>query len=142
MRQLRAYKSSDFDPVRTIYNESRAAERCFVQGPLGHHGFAALIRQESIHIFESEGQPVGFVSIYLPENFIHHLYVLPDFQGSGIAGDLIAECRVLYGLPLGLKCLVANEKACGFYEAHDWLRFATGTGRDGAYYHYILNEVF
>ncbi|HXM05276.1 MAG TPA: GNAT family N-acetyltransferase, partial [Chthoniobacterales bacterium] len=32
---------------------------------------------------------VGFVGIWRPENFIHHLYVLPEFHRTGIGRALL-----------------------------------------------------
>jgi len=126
--------------VFQVYLDSRAGEYCFHDSDPSISEFRTQINSEVLHLAVQDDGIVGFVAIFLPENFIHHLYVLPDCQGLGVARQLLAECQSLYGLPLSLKCLVANQKACDFYEKLYWKVQYRGEGRDGDYYQYCLGE--
>ena len=60
----------------------------------------------------------GFVSLWEPDCFIHHLYVDPSAQRSGLGRALIARVEALVGhQPITLKCQLANTGAMRFYAA-------------------------
>ena len=82
---------------------------------------------------------VGFAGVWVPERFIHHLYISPEHQGRGIGRLLLTVCRERYGLPMQLKCLVDNHEARDFYETQGWVTGARGTGPDGPHIHYWLH---
>ncbi|MGL6216789.1 MAG: GNAT family N-acetyltransferase, partial [Lacrimispora sphenoides] len=63
---------------------------------------------------------VGFVSIWVPDKFIHNLFVLQDFQCKGVGTALINEAAKRVGLPLTLKCVKENTTAFDYYKAHNW----------------------
>ena len=83
---------------------------------------------------------VAFVGVWRPERFIHHLYVLPECQGLGIAGMLVDACVDRFSMPLSLKSLQANTRACRYYERNNWVAEGTGEGSEGAYNHYWLRS--
>ena len=74
------------------------------------------------------------------ENFIHHLYILPEFQGQGIGKYLLDSCVEKYGVPLNLKCLRENKKACEFYKKNGWTEVSMAKGPDGIYINYRLEN--
>lgn len=47
---------------------------------------------------------------------LESLHVDPAAQGGGIGKALLAHCRALAGPSMELHCLVANDRAIGFYE--------------------------
>ena len=58
--------------------------------------------------------------MYLPDNFIHNLFVHPDFFGKGV-GKLLANAAIeKMGKPIRLKCVSENKKAMKFYENNGW----------------------
>lgn len=63
---------------------------------------------------------VGFISIWEEDKFIHNLFVASNFKRCGVGKALISACVNLIGLPLTLKCVVANEKALKFYISQGW----------------------
>ena len=67
---------------------------------------------------------VGFVSIWVPDKFIHNLFVLQDFQ----------EAIKKVGLPLTLKCVKSNTKAFNYYKSHNWKIEKEEMGSEGLYY--------
>ncbi|GHY46459.1 acetyltransferase [Vibrio cholerae] len=60
------------------------------------------------------GNVAGFISIWEPDNFIHHLYVATEYQGQGVGSMLLNGAKMKYD-NLSLKCMVQNQKALNFY---------------------------
>jgi GNAT superfamily N-acetyltransferase len=82
--------------------------------------FDAQTDEEEIWVAELKGKIEGFAAIWVPDNFIHHLYVAPDHHREGIGEALLDACLGYYGKPLTLKCLKRNENALAFYTAQGW----------------------
>ena len=76
---------------------------------------------------------LGFIAVYEPDNFIHHLFVADDGQGMGVGTKLLAMLTEFNGRPQILKCLVKNEKAMQFYLAKGFVEVGKGTGVVGDY---------
>ncbi|ULQ52066.1 GNAT family N-acetyltransferase [Flavihumibacter fluvii] len=75
----------------------------------------------------------GFISIWMKDNFIHHLYVDPAFQQKGIGSELLKAALELLDAPVTLKCLVKNEKAILFYRKQGFFEMGTGPSAEGRY---------
>ena len=89
---------------------------------------------ELIHLAESEhGTILGFLSVWEPENFIHHLVIAPDHLRQGIGQALLADLQQRLPGPFRLKCLVANLPALAFYRRLGWAQIDHGTSDDGDY---------
>jgi ribosomal protein S18 acetylase RimI-like enzyme len=77
-----------------------------------------------------ERDPVGFISVWSPVWFVHHLFVDPRHQGRGIGSRLLGHVSTLAGgRSLSLKCQVENRAALRFYERHGF-RTTDSRGRD------------
>ncbi|MGF1704063.1 GNAT family N-acetyltransferase [Photobacterium makurazakiensis] len=75
-----------------------------------------------------EGEEVlGFISIWAPDCFIHHLFVSPQQLRSGAGSKLLNTSKQHYS-ELSLKCLVANENAIGFYHSKGFVIDSTVEG--------------
>lgn len=124
-----------------IFNESRSFAGCFSCESTEIEDFASQIDGEEIHVAAVDDVVVGFMSVCTPENFIHHIYVLPQHQGTGIGSALIQRCVETYGVPLSLKCDTANIKAQSFYKRKGWsLGDESGTGKNGPWQRLWLNN--
>jgi len=132
------YLNSDLNSLMEIYLQARYAEKCFPKDELTRKKFSSLVQGELIFTYLENDVVVGFVSIWPPERFVHHLYVLPEFQNKGVGTKLLDHCVKLFGLPISLKSLAANKRACLYYETHNWTNEKTGRGSDGLYHHYWL----
>ncbi|MEZ0390267.1 MAG: GNAT family N-acetyltransferase [Verrucomicrobium sp.] len=101
--------------------------------------FAIETAGEKIWVATLEsGELVGFISVWMPEHFIHHLYVEPDRQRLGIGKMLLAA--VLQSAPAtwSLKCAIKNVPALSFYEGQGWK--IVGRGEDiGSDYYLMLS---
>jgi ribosomal protein S18 acetylase RimI-like enzyme len=83
---------------------------------------------------------VGFISLWLPDNFIHHLYIDEEYQHQNIGTLLLDEAIKIMDSPIKLKCLVKNEKAVKFYNKKGFTAIEKGISNHGEYILYALNK--
>ena len=84
---------------------------------------------ERVVVCEAAGRIVGFSGTWLPDNFLHHLFVLPEHQGHGAGLALLrASMRDMTG-PVRLKCVALNQRAVRFYSKLGGV--IEGTSQDG-----------
>jgi len=129
--KIRPAKSGELNALLDLYNSSRANVACYFVKDAGPTEFAALVEGEEIHIAVLEGAIVGFVSVWVADRFIHHLYVSPQYQARGVGSALLEACEAMYGHPLSLKCDTLNHQAQRFYRSKGWLPQETGVGENG-----------
>jgi ribosomal protein S18 acetylase RimI-like enzyme len=79
------------------------------------------------------GKVLGFLSVWEPEKFIHHLYVSDEYSGQGIGSELLEFAKARYS-NLSLKCMVKNSKAVHFYESRGFVRREKVEDEFGGYY--------
>ena len=82
---------------------------------------------------DTQGQAVGFVSVFEPGVFIHHLFVAPTYQSQGIGDALLESLTSWLPTPWHLKCVKANARAIKFYRVRGWEQVEEGRGPDGPY---------
>jgi ribosomal protein S18 acetylase RimI-like enzyme len=75
----------------------------------------------------------GFLTLWEPDNFIHMLYILPAFQGSGAGRALLAALPDWPRRRYRLKCLVKNTRAIAFYRAIGFEIVGDGASPEGDY---------
>ncbi|KUZ86314.1 acetyltransferase [Burkholderia ubonensis] len=96
--------------------------------------FDAQTEGERRLVAEDEGgRLAGFVSVWEPDHFIHHLYVDRPHHRRGVGRALL---RALPGWPATryrLKCLRANAPALAFYRASCFTEIGVGAAEDGEY---------
>lgn len=95
--------------------------------------FEAATAGEEILVAERAGEPLGFASVWLPDSFLHHLFVAPGHLRQGIGRALLDACATLPGGCTTLKCLVRNAEALRFYAAQGWRAEAEGGTGDDAW---------
>lgn len=80
--------------------------------------FLSETEGERVFVAHRKTRIMGFLSIWMTDAFVHHLYVDPDFQRQGIGVALLARAAdFMEGVELSLKCQVQNENAISFYRA-------------------------
>lgn len=84
--------------------------------------------------------PVGFISIWIPNNFIHHLYVDNAYQGKNIGTQLLKGTIQKTAFPITLKCLVSNTKAINFYLRKGFVEKSRGQSSNGTYILFELTK--
>jgi GNAT superfamily N-acetyltransferase len=75
----------------------------------------------------------GLIAVYVPDAFIHHLYVAPPFQRQGVGSALLASLNGWLPRPWQLKCVQRNRRALAFYAALGWVAAGEGEGDQGPY---------
>ncbi|MBO9583818.1 MAG: GNAT family N-acetyltransferase [Flavobacterium sp.] len=84
--------------------------------------------------------PVGFISIWMSNNFIHHLYVASPYQGKNIGTELLKAAIQKTTFPITLKCLVSNTKAIAFYIKKGFVEKSRGHSGNGTYILFELTQ--
>jgi GNAT superfamily N-acetyltransferase len=69
---------------------------------------------EAIWVAVESDEVLGFVSIWEPDCFVHHLFVSPEVLKRGIGSKLLNFVKQRYA-NLSLKCLTQNTHAVAFY---------------------------
>ncbi len=144
MNRIQAVEAKDMARVAEIYNLSRAPVACFGDRTIVVEEMIRLTQGERIYLAFHSGDDIaaGFISVWRGDNaFIHHLYTAPEFQGRGIASELLAFCIDTYGLPVSLKSVEKNTHACRFYETYGFRSESTAIGEEGRYHYYWLRRV-
>jgi ribosomal protein S18 acetylase RimI-like enzyme len=128
------FQESDRAALASLYERvMRDTFYWFDEDRLAAADFNLDTENEFVVVARAGAQIAGFASIWLPDNFIHHLYVDNAFQGMGIGKALLANVvRRLQGNAT-LKCLVLNTRAVDFYYKNGWKKVSTGDSEDGEF---------
>jgi ribosomal protein S18 acetylase RimI-like enzyme len=98
---------------------------------IGVAEFAAETRDELVIIATSGSKLCGFASIYMPDSFLHHLYVDPAQYRQGIGSILLREAMKRAPDKLRLKCQHSNNRARRFYAAQGFVEGEWGNNSYG-----------
>jgi len=131
---IRLFIESDRHQLRKIYLESRMHEFSWLNSSLcTPNDFDRDTEGEIIWVATDNNHLLGFISVWKRDNFIHNLFVHPDFVGRGVGTELLQVCLKDIGLPVTLKCSKPNVKARDFYLSKGWLVISEGENVDGKY---------
>jgi ribosomal protein S18 acetylase RimI-like enzyme/RNAse (barnase) inhibitor barstar len=137
---LRRGTLADLPRLAEIHAEARNAVGCYPRQEPSEQQLSQQLEGEEILVAVMTGRICGFVSVWPPERFVHHLYVSPDAQGLGVGSLLLDACVTRYGLPLTLKCDHCNERAREFYWRRGWVTRDHGTGEHGPWDELVLED--
>jgi GNAT superfamily N-acetyltransferase len=84
---------------------------------------------ETVLVAERRRRVIGFAAIYVPECFVHHLYVEPRSHRKGVGSLLLSAVRDRVNGPVSLKTQTENTRARAFYAKHGFA--VTEVGDDG-----------
>ena len=130
---IRGKRDSDLDALEAIFRMNRGPEIGWLNPERPDDCLAEQSEGEAVLLAEDGDQVIGFVSIWEPEHFIHHLYVHTDHQRRGVGGMLVRAVAERCPGDLTLKCVNANLQAMDFYRKTGWTVVSTGIGSDGEY---------
>lgn len=127
--------AADLPAIARVYYAARIATMTWLDpSRFNVSDFASHAAGEDVLVARSpNGEVVGFISVWSPDDFIHMLYVDPTSQGRGAGTALL---HALPGWPhrrYRLKCLVHNVRAKAFYERHGFAVTGWGESEEGAY---------
>jgi GNAT superfamily N-acetyltransferase len=140
--EIREIRNSDYKPLRKLFLKERRATFFWVD-PSHYHlnDFEKEINGEYVLVAILDTIIVGFISIWMPNNFIHHLYIDQKFQDKGIGTQLLKATIQKTRLPISLKCLEKNTKAVDFYKRKGFVEKERGLSEHGDYILFELLEM-
>jgi GNAT superfamily N-acetyltransferase len=128
---IRSFVAADAEACARIFDRAWHAGHPYAPRTID----AAVLRTETegemLFVAEDGEGIAGFVSLYKPQSFVHHLFVDPRCHGRGIGGALLDHAVALAGGTATLKCQLRNEAALGFYRHRGWIEVTAGTGEFG-----------
>ncbi|MGL5947587.1 MAG: GNAT family N-acetyltransferase [Aeromonas sp.] len=120
---LRTATAADASPLATLYWQARCRTFPWVNpAQFAVADFSPHTQGEQIWLAQARatGVYLGFISLWAPDNFIHHLYVAPDGQRGGLGRALLALVAQQASGRLSLKVASANHPAQAFYTHLGW----------------------
>ncbi|OMG73115.1 GNAT family N-acetyltransferase [Burkholderia ubonensis] len=132
---IRDAVTEDIPSMRELFLRSRRETFVWQPGdPFQLADFDAQTEGERLLVAEDDGgRLAGFVSVWEPDHFVHHLYVDRSHHRRGVGRALL---RALPGWPAmryRLKCLRVNAAALAFYRASRFIEIGVGASEDGEY---------
>ena len=104
-------------------------------GSFGLADFGLETAGERLWVAEGEeGSLLGFISIWEPNDFIHHLYVHPSRQRQGVGEALLKVVLAYKETTWRLKCPLLNVRGLAFYHKHGWAVEDRGTDVGSDYF--------
>ncbi|WP_299489384.1 GNAT family N-acetyltransferase [Acaryochloris sp. IP29b_bin.137] len=137
----RPYQPNDLLYLREIYLASRTV--AFTWEYPQHYqleDFDQATEDEVIWVATVGDRPMGYISWWPPQNFIHHLFVNPHFIRRGMGSALLQSGLAHIGRPASLKCVQRNSAAIAFYVSQGWRIDSTGQSPEGPYYLMMFDQ--
>ena len=97
---------------------------------------------ETLYLALDGGRPVGMMSFWRPDNFIHNLFVAPEAQGRGVGAALLDFAYGIADGPVTLKCDLANAAALRFYARRGMTEIQRGVRPDSGPYVVFLQPQY
>lgn len=127
-------RKSDYPSLRILFLKERQSTFSWIDPSRFHlKDFDTAIKDEEVLVAVIDTIVVGFISIWMPNKFIHHLYVDQKYQDKGIGTQLIKAAIEKANFPLTLKCLEKNIKAVAFYKRKGFIEKERGPSEHGDY---------
>ena len=134
MLLIRGAELGDDRTLQRIYVESAASSGVLTPVSAASSTFRQTTQGERVVVAYSPDETIlGFVSVFEPDAFIHHLYVAPKNQNQGVGKELLNSLNSWLPLPWHLKCVEANMRALRFYFREGWVKIEVAQGPDGSY---------
>jgi GNAT superfamily N-acetyltransferase len=122
------------DSLRNIFLKERQTTFSWVDSATFHlQDFDTETDGEYILVATLDDITIGFISIWMPDNFIHHLYVDQKYHGKGIGTQLLNTALKKTNFPVTLKCLEKNTNAVSFYKSKGFVQKEKGESEQGTY---------
>jgi len=138
---IRPVQSTDLVALRDLYLRARTHTFTWLDAASFQIAdFDLHTEKETIFVAVKNNDLVGFVSLWLPKRFVHHLYVHPDYLRKGIGKQLLKYALDIMGHPAVLKCLKQNQNALQFYLSQNWQIAEEGEDEEGGYYLMVLDS--
>lgn len=135
MITIREFEKADLCALRQLFLETKKKTFSWVDGnEFSLMDFDRETKGEYILVAFVDNRLAGFISVWLADKFIHHLYVSPDCQHKGIGSLLLHAMIDKINFPLTLKCLERNKEALLFYKKKGFIEKGIGQTEQGSYF--------
>lgn len=132
--EVREIRNTDFDVLRKLFLKERQGTFFWLDPTeFKLNDFEKHIKGELVLVATDQEVPIGFISIWMPNKFIHHFYVDQKYQGKGVGSLLLNAAIQETLLPITLKCLEQNTKAVAFYRKKGFIEKERGLSEHGDY---------
>ena len=132
--KIRPFVAADAKICADIFDRAWRAGHPFAPRKIDAATFATETEGETLFVAEDDRSEIaGFVSLYEPAQFIHHLYIDPRLRNRGLGSALLAHAVAKAGGSATLKCQLGNQPALGFYRHLGWVEVVAGTSEFGAW---------
>jgi len=112
---IRQFRESDCLVCAAIYERAWNSAFPATHRSITRKQFEAETEGETILVAEENDGVLGFASVWMPDSFLHHLYVDPRAQRRGIGTALLQHVKGLVTSGIDLKCQTQNVGALSFY---------------------------
>jgi GNAT superfamily N-acetyltransferase len=124
---LRSYQGDDATVCASIFERAWHAGHPYAPRTIGLGAFLRETANRSMIVAQGgDGRVLGFVAVYLPDAFVHHLYVDPAHAGQGVGRALLTAALALARGRATLKCQERNTHALKFYRREGWMEGERG----------------
>ena len=101
-----------------------------------------MIDEETIYIAYEGTKMIGFLTLYVPDQFIHFFFIDATIQGKGIGSQLLSAVeKDCHTGEMSLKCLIHNKNAIGFYEKKGFEISETHEETPATGYHVMIKTI-
>lgn len=134
MHRIRRAEPGDVEPIKTIFVEAITNAQWLAPEAKSHTDFTKVSDGETVVVCcDRDDNVLGFVSVYEPDSFVHHLYVAQHCRGQGVGTALLDSLKTWVPMPWQLKCVARNGSALTFYRARGWVEENRAQGPEGPY---------
>lgn len=132
---IREPLQADLEALADIYLAVRRATFTWVE-PMRfrHEDFFSHTQGELLWLAQTpDGEIAGFMTLWVPDDFVHMLYVSREWQGKGAGTALLQALPHWPRHGYRLKCLVNNTGAKAFYTMNGFVVTGEGASAEGDY---------
>lgn len=135
------FRKSDLDSLRELFLKVRKDTFVWVNpATFDLLDFDKETKGEYILTALNNEKVIGFISVWMRDNFIHHLYIDESFHKHGIGKKLLKAALEKTKFPVMLKCVEKNIGAVEFYKKMGFIEKARNDNENGTYILFELNK--
>lgn len=112
---IRKLEPGDLEEALNVWRSANQQAHRFLPASFWEQRRAQIktaLQQQEVYVAVEEGRLVGLIGLY--RDWVHGLFVLPDFQGRGIGRRLLETLKQLRP-QLWLQVYGKNQQALAFY---------------------------
>ena len=135
------FRESDLNALRQLFLKVR--QNTFIWADVATFDlldFDVQTKGEYILTALYDEKIIGFISVWMRDNFIHHLYIEEAYHKRGIGKMLLKAVMEQTKFPVLLKCLERNTAAVAFYKKIGFIEKGHGDNENGPYILFELNQ--